>query len=160
LLRLYVGVVALQAGWTGALDTISPGKMAYFCIFFLLGYFLYTSLFAAVGAVCNSEQEAQNLQSPLIMCLVGPLVMTFCFVPTPDSPMAVVASLIPIFAPMVMFMRITVLTPPFWQIALSILLLLGTTYLFFRGVGRIFRIGVLMYGKRPTVPEILKGARG
>jgi ABC-2 type transport system permease protein len=160
LLRLYVTMAAFQAGWTGALDAISLQTIAYFFIFFLLGYFLYTSLFAAVGAVCNSEQEAQNLQSPLVMCLVIPMAMTFFFVSHPDSPGAVIASLIPLFAPMVMFMRITVLTPPFWQIALSILLLLGTTYLFFRGVGRIFRIGVLMYGKRPTVPEILKWARG
>jgi len=159
-LRLYVGIAALQAGWTGALDAISPLNMTYFCIFFLLGYFLYTSLFAAVGAVCNSEQEAQNLQSPLIMCLVVPMVMTFFFVANPDSPAAVVASLIPLFAPMVMFMRITVLTPPFWQIALSIALLLATIYFFFRGVARIFRIGVLMYGKRPTLPEILRWARG
>jgi len=61
---------------------------------------------------------------------------------------------------MVMFMRICVLTPPFWQIALSIVLLLATNYVFFKAVGRIFRIGVLMYGKRPTVPEILRWARG
>ena len=95
-----------------------------------------------------------------LMCLVVPMVMTFFFVANPDSPMAVVASLIPIFAPMVMFMRITVLTPPFWQIALSIAILLATIYVFFRGVARVFRIGVLMYGKRPTVPEILRWARG
>ena len=94
------------------------------------------------------------------MCLVIPMVMTFFFVAHPDSPYAVVASLIPLFAPMLMFMRIMVLTPPFWQIALSILLLFLTIYFFFRGVARIFRIGVLMYGKRPTVPEILKWARG
>jgi ABC-2 type transport system permease protein len=160
LLRIYVAVASLQTGWTGVLDAVSPANLAYFCIFFLLGYFLFTSLFAAVGAVCNSEQEAQNLQSPLIMCLVVPMVLTFFLVRNPDSPMAVVASLIPIFAPMVMFMRITVLTPPFWQIALSIAILLATIYLFFRGVARVFRIGVLMYGKRPTVPEILRWARG
>jgi ABC-2 type transport system permease protein len=160
LLRLYVGIYSVQAVWTGALDTISPMKMAYFFVFFILGYFLYTSLFAAVGAVCNSEQEAQNLQSPLVMCLVVPMVATFFFVANPDSPAAVIASLIPLFTPMVMFMRITVLTPPAWQIGLSILLLGGTIYFFFRGVARIFRIGVLMYGKRPTVPEILRWARG
>ena len=160
LLRLYVGVASLQGDWTGTLDAVSPANLGYFCVFFLLGYFLYTSLFAAVGAVCNSEQEAQNLQSPLVMCLVVPMVMTFFFVRNPDSPAAVVASLIPIFSPMVMFMRITILTPPFWQIALSILILLVTIYFFFRGVARVFRIGVLMYGKRPTVPEILRWARG
>ncbi|HEU5181406.1 MAG TPA: ABC transporter permease [Candidatus Polarisedimenticolia bacterium] len=159
-LRVYVGLASLQTGWTGALDAVSPANLGYFCVFFLLGYFLYTSMFAAVGAVCNSEQEAQNLQSPLVMCLVVPMVMTFFFVQNPDSPAAVVASLIPIFAPMVMFMRITILTPPLWQIALSILILLVTIYFFFRGVARVFRIGVLMYGKRPTVPEILRWARG
>jgi ABC-2 type transport system permease protein len=159
-LRYYIGVSAFQADWTGALDSVSPMTMGYFFVFFLLGYFLYTSLFAAVGAVCNSEQEAQNLQTPLIMCLVLPMVMTFFFVAHPDSPAAVVASMIPLFSPMVMFMRITVLTPPLWQIALSIGLLLVTVYFFFRAVARVFRIGVLIYGKRPTVPEILRWARG
>ena len=159
-LRVYAGLAVPQASWIGALESISASKLAYFFVFFILGYFLYTSLFAAVGAVCNSEQEAQNLQTPLIMCLVIPMVLTFFFVTNPDSPAAVVASMIPLFAPMVMFMRITVLTPPFWQIALSIGLLLVTNYIFFRAVGRVFRIGILMYGKRPTVPEILKWARG
>lgn len=159
-LRLTAAASPMAGAWSGALDTISPAKMAYFFLFFVLGYFLYTSLFAAVGAVCNSEQEAQNLQSPLIMCLAIPMIATFFFVANPDSTPAVVVSLIPLFTPMVMFMRITVVTPPFWQIALSILLLMGTVYLFFRGVARIFRIGVLMYGKRPTLPEILRWARG
>jgi ABC-2 type transport system permease protein len=160
LVRLYVAASPLAGDWSGALDAVSPLKMFYFLIYFLLGYFLYTSLFAAVGAVCNSEQEAQNLQTPVVMCLVIPMVATFFFVANPDSTAAVVVSLIPLFTPMVMFMRICVLTPPFWQIALSIVLLLATNYVFFKAVGRIFRIGVLMYGKRPTVPEILRWARG
>jgi len=160
LVRLYIAASPMGGDWSGALDAVSPLKMLYFLIYFLLGYFLYTSLFAAVGAVCNSEQEAQNLQTPVVMCLVIPMVATFFFVANPDSTAAIVFSLIPLFAPMVMFMRISVLTPPFWQIVLSIVLLLGTVYLFFKGVGRIFRIGVLMYGKRPTVPEILRWARG
>ena len=158
--RLYMAASPLAGDWAGALDAVSPLKMLYFLIYFLLGYFLYTSLFAAVGAVCNSEQEAQNLQTPVVMCLVVPMVATFFFVANPDSTAAVVVSLIPLFTPMVMFMRISVLTPPFWQIALSIVLLLATNYFFFKAVGRIFRIGVLMYGKRPTVPEILRWARG
>jgi ABC-2 type transport system permease protein len=158
--RLYMAASPLAGDWSGALDAVSPLKMFYFLIYFLLGYFLYTSLFAAVGAVCNSEQEAQNLQTPVVMCLVIPMVATFFFVANPDSTAAVVVSLIPLYTPMVMFMRISVLTPPFWQIALSIVLLLATNYFFFKAVGRVFRIGVLMYGKRPTVPEILRWARG
>ena len=128
-------------------------------LFFLLGYFMYTALFAAVGAVCNSEQEAQNLQGPLTWTLMIPMMATVYFVNNPDSTPAVVVSLIPIFTPMVMFMRISLQTPPFWQIALSIGLMLIANYLFFRGVAKIFRIGILMYGKRPSIPEILRWAR-
>jgi ABC-2 type transport system permease protein len=157
--RWYVLARQLEAGWTSALDSFSLMKLFYFIVFFLLGYFMFTALFAAVGAVCNSEQEAQNLQAPVIMCLVIPMIATFFFVTNPDSTIALVVSLIPLFTPMVMFMRISVLTPPFWQIALSIVLMLGTIWLLFRGVAKVFRVGILMYGKRPSLPEILRWAR-
>jgi len=141
------------------LEALSPMRMVWFLIFFLLGYFMYTALFAAVGAVCNSEQEAQNLQSPVLMCLVIPMVATFFFVSQPDSAVARVVSMIPLFTPMVMVMRINTLMPPLWEILLSIALTTGFIWLLFRGVAKIFRIGILMYGKRPTVPEILRWAR-
>ena len=143
----------------GFLTSFTMGKMAFFLVFFLLGYFMYTALFACVGAVCNSEQEAQNLQSPIQMCLMLPMMATIFFVGQPDSTISVIVSLIPIFTPMVMFMRICVQTPPAWQIALSIVLTLGATWILFRGAAKIFRIGILMYGKRPTIPEILRWAR-
>ena len=144
----------------GILEAVSPLKMIYFVIFFLLGYFMYTALFAAVGAVCNSEQEAQNLQAPVQSALMLPMFATIYFVFNPDTKFSVVASLIPLFTPMVMFMRISLLPfVPLWQIALSILLTLATIYLLFRAVAKIFRIGILMYGKRPTVPEIFRWAR-
>jgi ABC-2 type transport system permease protein len=145
--------------WTAVLDSFSPRTLAYFVLFFLLGYFLFVSLFAAIGAVCNTEQEAQNLQGGVSMCLVIPMIATFFFINHPDSTVAVVASLIPIFTPMLMYMRISVLPPPFWQIALSVVLTTLTIWLVLRGVARIFRIGILMYGKKPTIPEILRWAR-
>jgi ABC-2 type transport system permease protein len=156
--RIYLGTQA-SPEMAGFLSSFTPGKMAFFLVFFILGYFMYTALFACVGAVCNSEQEAQNLQSPIQMCLMLPMMATIFFVGQPDSTISVIVSLIPIFTPMVMFMRISLLTPPFWQIALSIVLMAATTVLLFRGVAKIFRIGVLMYGKRPTIPEILRWAR-
>jgi ABC-type Na+ efflux pump permease subunit len=149
----------LRKAMASILEALSPMRMLWFLVFFVLGYFMYTALFAAVGAVCNSEQEAQNLQSPVIMCLVIPMVATFFFVSQPDSTVARVVSLIPLFTPMVMVMRINTLAPPLWEILLSIVLTLGFTWLLFRGVAKIFRIGILMYGKRPTVPEILRWAR-
>jgi ABC-2 type transport system permease protein len=146
-------------GLGGALDALTPMKLLWFVVFFLLGYFLYTALFAAVGSVCNSEEEAQNLQTPVVMCLVLPMVTTIYFVGNPDSTPAVAASLFPPFTPMVMYMRISVLTPPLWQILLSVALTGATIWVLFRAVAKVFRIGVLLYGKRPTIPEILRWAR-
>jgi len=144
---------------SGVVSTFTPGKLGLFLVFFLLGYFMYVALFACVGAVCNSEQEAQNLQGPIQMCLMLPMMATIFFVGQPDSIVSVVLSLVPIFTPMVMFMRICVQTPPAWQIVLSIVLTAGTTWLFFAAAAKIFRIGILMYGKRPTIPEIMRWAR-
>ena len=146
-----------NVGWIQ--DALAPAKLAYFVVFFLLGYFFYTALFAAVGAVCNSEQEAQNMQQPLTMSLMIPYIMTFFFVRNPDHIAAVIMSMIPPFAPMIMFTRLSVGTVPWWQVVLSLSLLIGSTWLVFRGAAKIFRIGILMYGKRPTIPEILRWAR-
>ncbi len=140
-------------------DALAPAKLCYFVVLFLLGYFFYTALFAAVGAVCNSEQEAQNMQQPLMMALMIPYVMTFFFVRNPDHIAAVIMSMIPPFAPMIMFTRLSVGSVPWWQVALSLTLLIASTWLVFRGAAKIFRIGILMYGKRPTIPEILRWAR-
>jgi ABC-2 type transport system permease protein len=140
-------------------DTLGTAKLLYFLVFFVLGYFFYTALFAAVGAVCNSEQEAQNLQQPLQFMLMIPYITTFFFVRNPDHPVAVVMSLLPPFTPMIMFTRLMTGSVPAWQVTLSIVLLVGSTWLVFRGAAKIFRIGILMYGKRPTIPEILRWAR-
>lgn len=157
--RLLVAVQQVEGEWTGILDAFAPMKLIFFVVYFLLGYTMFTSMFAAVGSVCNSEQEAQNLQFPVMMCVVVPMLMTFFFVSNPDSNLAVILSLVPLFTPMLMFMRISVLTPPAWQIALSILLMLITIGFLFKVVARIFRVGILMYGKRATVREILRWAR-
>ncbi len=135
-------------------DIIAPGKLLAFGVYYLFGYFIFVSIFAIVGAACNTDQEAQQLQLPIVGCLMLPMMTTFFFVANPSSLGATVLSLIPLFTPMVMFMRISVVTPPMWQIALSILLMGGTVYLFFRAAAKVFRIGTLMYGKRPTVREL------
>ena len=160
ILRLIVAAkFAGNQNLAGMLTMLSPGRLIFFLIFFLLGYFMFVAMFACVGAVCNSEQEAQNLQAPVTWTLMLPMMATIFFVGNPDSTASVVLSLIPIFTPMVMFMRICVQMPPAWQIALSIVLTTGATWLLFRAAAKIFRIGILMYGKRPTIPEIMRWAR-
>lgn len=125
-------------------------------VFFVLGFFLYGALFAAVGASVNSQQEAQSL----VFIAMLPLILGTTLFPVvasrPDSALAVTLSLVPFWTPLLMFMRVVLLTPPVWQVALSIVLTLLTIVGLNWGAARIYRVGILMYGKRPTLPEILR----
>lgn len=141
------------------LPAIPFALLAFFVLFFLLGYFLYSTLYAGIGAVVNSEQEAQQFVLPVSLLIIVPILMTTYVITNPDSEMSVLMSLVPFFAPILMLTRIAVQTPPLWQIAASVALVLLTIAGMIWIVGRIYRVGVLMYGKKPTVGEILKWIR-
>jgi len=141
------------------MPTVAPEILLFFILFFVLGYFLFSAIFAGLGAMVNSDQEAQQLVFPVIMLVIIPFLCTFYIIENPDTQMSVVLSLIPFFAPMTMFARIVVLTPPAWEIALCLALLVATIVGTIWLVGRIFRVGVLMYGKRPSLPEVIKWIR-
>lgn len=138
---------------------ISGVTLASFAIFYLLGYVLYSSMFATLGAICNSEQEAQQWQMFIVSPMIIAIMLMMSIQRQPNSALAFWTSLVPFFSPILMYMRVLVETPPFWQIALSIALLIGTIGGMVILCGRIYRVGVLMYGKRPTLPEILKWVR-
>jgi ABC-2 type transport system permease protein len=131
----------------------------YFVVFFVLGYFLYATIYAAVGSMVNSEKEAQQLLMPVTMFLVVPILLLMYILRNPSGSFAVVMSLIPFFAPTLMLMRICVLLPPFGQILLSIGLLVLTTAGMVWLTAKIYRVGILMYGKRPSLPEIVRWVR-
>jgi ABC-2 type transport system permease protein len=133
--------------------------LVYFVLFFILGYFLYATMYAAIGSMVNSEKEAQQLIMPVVMFLVVPILLMMFVIRSPDSTFSVVLSMIPFFAPILMLLRICVLLPPFPQIAASILLLLLSIVLMIWLVAKIYRVGILMYGKRPSFGEILKWVR-
>ena len=138
---------------------LGPIALLAFAAFFALGYLLYSALYAALGAMVNSEQEAQLWQFYVVLPQVVPVMMMAYVIRQPNSPLSVGMSLVPLFAPVLMYLRVVVQTPPLWQGALSIVLLLLTL----RGTvvvcSRIYRVGILMYGKRATLPEILKWVR-
>jgi ABC-2 type transport system permease protein len=136
--------------------TIPPLLLAAFVVFFLLGYLLYSAIYAAIGAIVTTEQEGQQMQFVIVLPLVVAVFMMGPIVRAPDSPIAVWTSMIPFFSPLLMYMRIAVQPPAVWQIALSLALLIGTIALILVLCARIYRVGVLMYGKRPTLPEIIK----
>jgi ABC-2 type transport system permease protein len=120
---------------------------------------LYSTLYAALGAAFNSEEEAQQMQSVAGWIIGLPFVLMFPVINDPDSTLAVVFSLIPFFAPVLFFLRISVQTPPMWQIVLCIALLLVTIVAMARFAAAVYRVGILMYGKKPTVKEIIRWMR-
>ncbi len=134
----------------------SPSIFIYFIVFYLLGYLFYSALFSAIGSITNSDQEAQQLIFPVIMFLIVPLMMLGFMVKSPNSSIITIMSLIPFFSPIMMFGRINISNPPFIEIAGSILILIVSTIVVIWIVSKIFRVGILMYGKRPTFPEIIK----
>ncbi|MCJ7588615.1 MAG: ABC transporter permease [Candidatus Aminicenantes bacterium] len=154
---LAAGAVPGASGFKMA--TIPPYIFVYFVVFFILGYFLYSVLFATIGSMVNSEKEAQQLLFPISMLLVVPMLMMMLVLKSPSGSTSVVLSLIPFFAPILMLMRICVLLPPFSQIAASIGILILTIILLIWVAAKIYRVGILMYGKRPNIGEIVKWIR-
>ncbi|HEY6293265.1 MAG TPA: ABC transporter permease [Terriglobia bacterium] len=130
--------------------------LASMMAFFLCGYFLYSSLYAAIGAMCSNDQEAQQLQTPVTLLIVAGFLLFNIILHDPNSTPSVVLSMIPFFAPILMVLRISMQTPPLWQIALSIAISILTTAGIVYFSARVYRVGVLMYGKRPSLVELAR----
>lgn len=135
---------------------LSVKLLAAFIAFFLLGYALYSTLYAAIGAMVNSEQEAQQIQFLVLIPIIAAIAIAFPVLQNPNSQVAIWASMIPFTAPIIMFIRIAVQAPPWWEVAISMALTVATIYGLIVLCGRIYRIGILMYGKKPTLQEIMK----
>ncbi len=138
---------------------VSPLMLVSFVLFFLLGFFFYAALYASIGAAVNTVQEAQNFVLPVILPLIIGMVCFPAVIESPDGGLAVTLSMVPFLSPLMMFLRIVVVTPPWWQIGLSFVLLAlaiaGAVWV----AARIYRVGILMYGKKPTFPELVKWVR-
>jgi ABC-2 type transport system permease protein len=128
----------------------------YFGLFFILGYFLYSTIYAGVGALCSSTQDAQQFAGPITMMIVLPMLMLQVAIRNPDTGLAVGMSLFPLFTPILMFIRIVVGKPPLWQILLSIVLLAGSALFMARVAGKLFRLSILDFGKAPSWGQLVK----
>jgi ABC-2 type transport system permease protein len=135
----------------------SGSVFAFLLIFFLLGFIFYSGLYAAIGAMVNSEDEGQQLQFPVIILLIVSFFMMFTVAQNPETPMAFWTSLIPLFTPVLMFARIAVTDPILPDGSLiSIPIMLLSTIIMIYLVSKIYRVGILMYGKRPSLKEVIK----
>lgn len=142
-----------------SLPPVSPAMILLLLFYFLLGYCFYAALFAAVGAMVNSEQEAQQVQLPVALLLISTAVCIQPIMLAPESRLARVMSLIPFSAPMAVPLRLTLTTVPPREIALSLAILAVACYVAVWVAARIYRVGLLMYGKRPTLPELARWVR-
>lgn len=147
------------AGMAVEIPNITPLMVVYFFIFFLLGFFIYASIFALIGSMVTSVQEGGQFSFPPIMILLIGFYFSFAVIRDPNSSLSFWVSIAPFFAPITMPVRILAETPPVWQIALSVLInglaIAGLVWL----ASRVYRIGMLMYGKRATIPEVWKWIR-
>ena len=156
---LLVPAMAAQ-GFEGVnLPHLPPFFFVYFFLFFVLGYFIYATIYVLVGSMVTTAQEGGQMAMPVVLLLMTGLYMAFPVIRAPNSSFAFWVSMVPFFSPISMMVRIISQTPPFWQIALSLLLGFGTVGLLLWLAARIYRIGMLMYGKRATIPEVMRWVR-
>lgn len=142
-----------------ALPMVPLGSVALILAFFLLGYLFYSSLYAAVGSTVNSEQEAQQAVGPIIVLIVASAVLIQPVMMNPSGGVARAGSLIPFSAPIIMPLRMSLVNVPPSDLAISVggLMLACVAALWL--AARIYRVGLLMYGKRPTLTELVRWVR-
>lgn len=160
---IWAAIVTVPSAGAVALGSVrnilSISLLTYFAIFYLFGFALYSTLCAAVGAMVNSEQEAQQLQFLVMLPMIVAVIIMVTAIDNPGSPIAFWGSLFPLTAPLIMFLRVALQSPPVWEIAVSIGLMVVTIYGLVWVAARIYRVGILMYGKKPTLPELMKWIR-
>jgi ABC-2 type transport system permease protein len=145
----------------GAFGAVHSGAaaLAAFVVFYVLGYALYSAVFAAMGAAFNSVDEAQQYTFIALLPLLAATVLITPVLSAPQSTLAIVSSLIPFVSPVLMFARIAMVSVPAWQVLLCALLLAITVAGAVVLCARIYRVGILMYGKRPTAREMMRWLR-
>ncbi|HEX8181137.1 MAG TPA: ABC transporter permease [Pyrinomonadaceae bacterium] len=141
------------------LPAVAPSLVIYAGLFFLMGYFLYATIYLLLGAMVTTTQEGGQLSMPVVFMLAASLWLAVPVIRSPTSTFAQVVSLIPFSAPITMMARIVAEPPPMWQIVLSLGIGFGTVALLIWLAARVYRIGMLMYGKRASIPEMLRWAR-
>lgn len=157
-----LSVVLLQAEFAAALPSlpeITPAMVVLFLIFFLLGFFIYASIFALIGSMVTTVQEGGQFSFPPILVLLAGFYFSFAVIRDPNSTVSFWVSVAPFFAPITMSVRILAEMPPLWQIGLSIALNILAIAFMIWVASRVYRVGMLMYGKRATIPEVWKWIR-
>lgn len=155
------GLVSAMTFLPAGLDvpgvTLTLGINFFLC--FVLGFFFYASIYAAIGSAFNNLQEAQQVAGVAVIFLIIPMVLIVPVANDPDAGWVAAMSMVPLFTPLLMLLRVAIKVPPLWQMVVGY----GLTFLAVGAIlwvaGRIYRVGILMYGKKPTLQEIWRWVR-
>jgi ABC-2 type transport system permease protein len=153
------GMAVNVGGLKVQLSAVDPWVLLAFVVFFLLGFFSYAALFAAGGSLVSRTEDAQQISTPVILPLLVIFIIAVWALSNPDRPLAVVLSMVPLASPIMMFVRIGVDSPPLWQVAVAVVVNLGTIGALIWLAAKVFRAGVLLYGRRVGLSAVLKALR-
>lgn len=153
---LHLFGIQLPGGQAFGLPSVPLATVGILLLYFVLGFFLYASMFAAIGAMSSSEADVRQAQQPVVMLIVIPALLAFGALNDPDGSIALVLTLVPFSSPIAMPIRWSVSAVPGGQLALSVGLLLLTMLAVTWVAARIYRVGILMYGKRPGLRELVR----
>jgi ABC-2 type transport system permease protein len=155
LVYMVVGIVA--ASYWGYGDALPPSIAVWFVIYLIMAMMMFGAAFMAIGAACSDLKDAQSMMTPIMLVFVLPFMVWSPVLQTPDSLFSIVVSLVPVMTPMLMLLRLTIQPgPAWWQVGLSLVLTLATSLLFVWAAGKIFRTGILMQGKSPSLGEMIR----
>lgn len=140
-------------------QALSMSFFLSFAVFFILGYFLFATLYCLLGSIVSSEKEVQQFVAPMTMVLILPIILAMKIMQNPDASWVVALSYIPILTPTLMVLRASYTYVPAYQILTGMGIMVISIILLGWITARIFRVGILMYGKRPTLPELVKWIR-
>jgi ABC-2 type transport system permease protein len=140
-------------------DHLPVSTFVYAIIFFLLGYFLYATLFAVLGSLVSRVEDVQQMIMPVMTVVIAAFMIAVFGLNAPESSFITVTSFIPFFTPMIMFLRVGLLPVPFWEVAISLVLLVATIGLLAFFGSKVYRGGVLMYGKAGSLKDMKKAVQ-
>jgi ABC-2 type transport system permease protein len=154
-----LSMMAARGFKLSSLPSYKLSVLIYLVLYFLIGYFIYAGLYILIGAMVTTTQEGQQVSMPLTYTLIIGFMVSFAIIRNPDSQLAVILSMIPLFSPIIMPLRIAANMPPLWQMLLSLTIgfasVVGVVWL----AARVYRVGMLMYGKKATIPEVARWIR-
>jgi ABC-2 type transport system permease protein len=155
-----VGVRVLAArGVKFSMPHVPAVFFVFAVVYFLVGFFMYGTLYVLVGSMVTTEREGGQMAMPVIFLSVVSIYLAFPVIRSPNSSLAFWVSVAPFFSPVTMLVRIVTETPPLWQIALSLAVGVATIVFLTWVAARIYRVGMLMYGKAASIPEVLRWVR-